>query len=79
MRIADPWSGQYPLLVITVQDLHDDPVIDAGLTEKEDAKVVEKFGGPCRGRTYGSLIKRPAEDISQNTQQERSPVKREDS
>ncbi len=27
------------------------------ITEKQDAEVVEKFGGPCRGRTYGPLIK----------------------
>ena len=26
-------------------------------TEKEDSEVVEEFGGPCRGRTYGPLIK----------------------
>jgi integrase len=25
--------------------------------EKQDAEVVEEFGGPCRGRTYGPLIK----------------------
>ena len=27
------------------------------ITENEDSEVVEKFGGPCRGRTYGPLIK----------------------
>ena len=27
------------------------------ITEKEESEVVEKFGGPCRGRTYGPLIK----------------------
>ena len=27
------------------------------ITHKEDVEVVEKFGGPCRGRTYGPLIK----------------------
>ena len=27
------------------------------ITQKEDVEVVEKFGGPCRGRTYGPLIK----------------------
>ena len=27
------------------------------IIEKEDSEVVEKFGGPCRGRTYGPLIK----------------------
>ena len=25
--------------------------------EGKDAEVVKKFGGPCRGRTYGPLIK----------------------
>jgi len=25
--------------------------------EEKDAEVVKKFGGPCRGRTYGPLIK----------------------
>jgi hypothetical protein len=28
------------------------------ITENENVEVVEKFGGPCRGRTYGPLIKR---------------------
>ena len=37
------------------------------------------FGGPCRGRTYGPLIKSPAEAPPQDTQQEESPAKREDS
>ena len=27
------------------------------IIEGRDAEVVEKFGGPCRGRTYGPLIK----------------------
>ena len=27
------------------------------IIEDEDAEVVEEFGGPCRGRTYGPLIK----------------------
>ena len=27
------------------------------ITEKEETEVIEKFGGPCRGRTYGPLIK----------------------
>jgi hypothetical protein len=25
--------------------------------EENDSEVVEEFGGPCRGRTYGPLIK----------------------
>ncbi len=28
------------------------------ITKKESAEVIGKFGGPCRGRTYGPLIKR---------------------
>ena len=27
------------------------------ITENADSEVIEKFGGPCRGRTYGPLIK----------------------
>ena len=27
------------------------------IIEKDETEVVEKFGGPCRGRTYGPLIK----------------------
>ena len=27
------------------------------IIEKESAEVIESFGGPCRGRTYGPLIK----------------------
>jgi hypothetical protein len=32
-----------------------------------------------RGRTYGPLIKSPVEDLSQNTQQNESSAKGEDS
>ena len=28
------------------------------IIEEEGAEVLETFGGPCRGRTYGPLIKR---------------------
>ena len=35
------------------------------ITEKQDTEVVEKFGGPCRGRTYGPLIKSEAEGVAQ--------------
>ena len=35
------------------------------ITEKEDSEVVEKFGGPCRGRTYGPLIKSEAKGVAQ--------------
>ena len=41
--------------------------------------VADCFGGPCRGRTYGPLIKSPAEDLPQNTQHEESSAKVEDS
>jgi hypothetical protein len=27
------------------------------IIEGDDAEVIEEFGGPCRGRTYGPLIK----------------------
>ena len=33
--------------------------------EEEDAEVVKKYGGPCRGRTYGPLIKSEAEGVAQ--------------
>jgi len=49
------------------------------IPENEDVDAVETFGGPCRGRTYGPLIKSPAEDLSQETQQEESSAKWEDS
>ena len=38
-----------------------------------------RFGGPCRGRTYGPLIKSLAADPTSNTQQEELLSKREDS
>ena len=37
------------------------------------------FGGPCRGRTYGPLMKRPDEDLPEDTQQEESSAEAEDS
>jgi hypothetical protein len=37
------------------------------------------YGGPGRGRTYGPLIKSPAEDPLQNTHYNESTAKREDS
>jgi hypothetical protein len=33
--------------------------------EEKDAEVVKKFCGPCRGRTYGPLIKSEAEGVAQ--------------
>jgi hypothetical protein len=41
--------------------------------------VFEKFGGPCRGRTYGPLIKSPVEDLPESTHQNESAAKEEDS
>ena len=35
------------------------------IIEKQDAEVVEEFGGPCRGRTYDPLIKSEAEGVAQ--------------
>jgi Phage integrase family len=32
-------------------------VADPALLPEENSEVIEKFGGPCRGRTYGPLIK----------------------
>ncbi len=32
-------------------------VADPGFESEENSEVVGKFGGPCRGRTYGPLIK----------------------
>ncbi len=50
-----------------------------GITEKEDVEVVEKFGGPCRGRTYGPLMKSPDEDQVHDTHHDESAAKGEDS
>jgi len=33
------------------------PATEAGERETEEPEVIEKIGGPCRGRTYGPLIK----------------------
>ena len=49
------------------------------IIEEEDSEVLKKFGGPCRGRTYGPLIKSPAEDLPQNTHEEQSSAKDKDS
>jgi hypothetical protein len=39
----------------------------------------EKNGGPCRGRTYGPLIKSPAESLPEITQHGESEGNGEDS
>jgi hypothetical protein len=49
-----------------------------GVIEKRDSEVDKEFGGSWRSRTYGPLIKSPAKDPFQDTQQEESSVKRED-
>jgi len=40
--------------------------------------VVDEFGGACRGRTYGPLIKSPAQDLAQDIQEEESAAKGEE-
>jgi len=45
------------------------------IIEKQNAEVVEKFGGPCRGRTYGPLIKRCPIDQTQQTHEHLSEYK----
>jgi integrase len=40
-------------------------VADPALLPEENSEVVEKFGGPCRGRTYGPLIKSESEGTVQ--------------
>jgi hypothetical protein len=49
------------------------------LEAEENLEVVGKFGGPCRGRTYGPLIKSPAEELPKDIQQNESIAKMEDS
>ena len=43
---------------VSTNDWHQVDVI-----AEEDTEVVEKFGGPCRGRTYGPLIKRDRNSV----------------
>ena len=45
---------------------------------EENAEVVGKFGGPCRGRTYGPLIKSSHSPQSEPTQDELSAGKTEE-
>ena len=40
-------------------------VADGVLEEEEISEVVGKFGGPCRGRTYGPLIKSERKGMTQ--------------
>lgn len=45
------------------------------INEKED----EKFDGPCRSRTFGPLIKSLVENLPEDTQQDQSAAKEQDS
>ena len=45
-----PWIGWMPPVLPKV-------VAAEVFEEEERSEVIEKFGGPCRGRTYGPLIK----------------------
>jgi hypothetical protein len=55
-------------------------VVADGVVEAEaNAEVVGKFGGPCRGRTYGPLIKRCPVDQTQQTQEHVSEQKHKES
>ena len=55
-------------------------VVAEGVVEVEaNTEVVGKFGGPCRGRTYGPLIKSPEEALPQDTQHNEPAAKDEDS
>jgi hypothetical protein len=49
------------------------------ITKKEESEVVENFGGPCRGRTYGPLIKRCPVDQTQQIQEPVSEQKNKES
>ena len=49
------------------------------ITEKKESEVVEEFGGPCRGRTYGPLIKSSDQPQPEPTQDELSQRKNEES
>jgi len=45
---------------------------------ENDSEVVEKFGGPCRGRTCGPLIKSSDPSQTEPTQDDLSEGKTED-
>ena len=47
-----------------------------GVEAKEHSEVVGEFGEPYRGRTYGELIKRPAETLRQDAQEGESSTKK---
>jgi hypothetical protein len=54
-------------------------VADPAGQPEADSEVVGTIGGPCRGRTYGPLIKSPAEDRPQDTQRNEPAANGEDS
>ena len=64
---ADTYGKWLPLGNKAAVDRLDAPILPASgskvvaegvVEEAENSEVVGKFGGPCRGRTYGPLIKR---------------------
>ena len=54
-------------------------VANGVVEEAENSEVVGKFGGPCRGRTYGPLIKRCPLGQTQQTQEHVSEQKNKES
>ena len=85
---ADTYGKWLPLGNKAAVDRLDAPIFDEsgskvvateGLEEEESSEVVGKFGGPCRGRTYGPLIKSPAKDPSHDTQDNESLGEEENS
>lgn len=54
-------------------------VAEGALVETENSEVIGKFGGPCRGRTYGPLITRCPVDQTPQTQEHVSEQKNKES
>ena len=54
-------------------------VAEGVMEEAENSEVVGNFGGPCRGRTYGPLIKSLVDDLPKDTQKDQSAATDEDS
>ena len=85
---ADTYGKWLPLgnkaavdrLDATIVDESDRKVVAEGVVESEEnAEVIGIFGGPCRGRTYGPLIKRCPVDQTQQTQEQVSKQKHKES
>ena len=59
----DDWDWIYEIMhdglrvAISFGESGSKVVADVPLESEEKSEVVEQFGGPCRGRTYGPLIK----------------------